>query len=854
MLPIHAIERDILAALAAGNRLVLTAPTGSGKTTQAPQFMVRSGQFAGQIVCLQPRRLAARLVAKRVAREMDCPLGQLVGYQTRHESQVGRETRIRFVTEGLFLRQLQSNPELDGISAVILDEFHERNLASDVSLALVRQLQESARPDLRLIVMSATLDTQRVSLYLACPTLEAHGRTHPIQTIYLAQRPTRSRPRRLGSPTAIPPWELAADALADLLESHESGDVLIFMPGAYEIRRTIEQCQQLSTPAEPLAIFPLYSELPADQQDAALCPAVHRKVIVSTNVAETSITIEGIRHVIDSGLARVNRFDPRRGINVLMVEPISQASADQRAGRAGRTAPGTCRRLWLEADHRHRPRHTTPEVQRLDLAEVALQLLFLGIEPAAFPWLEPPDSLALEQALHVLGELGALDQRGLTKRGRVMARLPMHPRLSRMLIAAAELDCLKRAALWAALISERDILIRGQKHRFADDLLPGPRSDFAVLERAFETALAMRFDTSRCGAKGIHAIACREIDRTWKLYLDAAHSAHLTALSRRSGEAGSSRPSPGSVATIAKALLAAFPDHLALRRNPSNLACALTRNRRAQLDPESVAQHEGLLLPVEISEIGAGQNVKTVLSLVTEIDPDWLHAVHPDRIQHRNETVYNTDAQTVEAAERDLFEGLVIFEKLRPNPDPGDAARILAEQVSAGALKLDRWDYPVHQWIERTRCVAQWFPERRLITYDADEVAVILQEICAGATRYNQIKDRPCLQHVKDALSWSDQQFVERMAPERIELPRGWRMKIEYAAGQPPRGRAKIQDFYGLTQSPAVAGGRVPLLLEILAPNMRPVQVTDDLANFWTNLYPAVKKELSRRYPRHEWR
>jgi ATP-dependent helicase HrpB len=849
-LPIHEIRDAIVESLRKHNRLVLTAPTGSGKTTQVPQMLLQSGLAEGrQVIILQPRRLAARLVAMRVAAELGGVVGGVVGYQTRHESRVGAGTVIRFMTEGLFLRLLQSNPALKGVGAVILDEFHERNIATDTSAAMVRMVQESTRPDLRLLVMSATLDVGRISDYLRAPALEAHGRMYPVQVSYVDRRTagSKSMVSRLARPAQAPVWDLAAEALADIVDAGEEGDVLIFMPGAYEIRRTIEACGRIA--GAEASIFPLYSELPAHEQDRALAPCAGRKVIVATNVAETSITIPGIRLVIDSGLARMNRFDPRRGINVLTVEPISQASADQRAGRAGRTGPGACIRLWPENEHRHRPAHTTPEIQRLDLAEVVLQLHALGVKDVrSFPWLEAPAESALQQALGLLRELGSLDRDtppALTGLGWTMARLPMHPRLSRMLVEAAGRGCLGRATLWAALISERDIFIRGAENSFARQLAGDfPRSDLLVLESAMDLARRASFDPERCSARGLHASACREVDRTCRLYADACRGAGLA------GDGG------GSIQALAECLLVAFPDHLAQRRNPTNLACALAGGRRGQLDPDSVAQQVGLLLPVEIREVGGGQGAKTVLSLATEIHPDWLRAVHGGRMMRGRITRYNPATQAVEALDREVFEGLVLEESILPDSrvEAGAAAVLLAGQVLDGALKLERWDSAVDQWIERVRCVADWFPERKLIRYDEDDRRLIIEELCAGAIRYKDIRDRPVLPYFRNALSWEDQQLVEQMAPERLALPRGWRMRIEYSAGSPPRGRAKIQDLYGLSETPRIAGGRVGLLLEILGPNMRPIQVTDDLANFWEKLYPSIRRELSRRYPRHEWR
>jgi ATP-dependent helicase HrpB len=852
MLPIHEIQSAIIKSLREGNRLVLTAPTGSGKTTQVPQFLLALNPSA-QILILQPRRLAARMVAGRVAAEMNTSLGQLVGYQTRHDSRIGPATLVRFLTEGLFLRLLQTNPKLTGVQTVILDEFHERNLATDTALALVKTLQESTRPDLRLVVMSATLDAKAVAAYLQCPILEAHGRAYPVDISYLNRRPVQTPiPGKFQSRAAIPPWDLAGDALADLLDREPDGDVLIFMPGAYEIRRTIEVCQHLSTPTAPLALFPLYSELPAAEQDAALSPSQIRKVIVSTNVAETSITIPGIRHVIDSGLARVNRFDPRRGLNVLMVEPISLASADQRAGRAGRTAPGTCHRLWVESDNKSRPPHATPEIQRLDLAETLLQLLSFGVKDlASFPWLQPPDPVAVDQAAKVLRLIDAIDDaRQLTPLGARMSRLPLHPRLSRMLIEAQERDCLDRACLWAALISERDILIKGQTSPFADELPDTfPQSDFLPLEAAFAYAQSVHFDPHRCQSKGIHANSARELDKTRLLYRDAFPAPH------RHPPSSILHP-PSSLASLAKSLLLAFPDHLAIRRNTTNLAAALVDNRRGELDPGTLARHAGPLLPIEIREVATGGSVKTILSLVTELDPDWLKEVHPDWLSTDTVTLFSPATNAVEATRRTLFRDLVLDEKLLPDDQVNRnlSAQLLAGQVISKTLKLENWEHAVEQWIARAQCVAQWFPERNLLAYAPDDIHLIIEEICANAIRYKDIKDRPCLEAVKNAMSWEDQRFVEHMAPDRLELPRGWRMKIEYNPGSPPRGRAKIQDFYGLTETPRIAGGRVKLLLEILGPNMRPVQVTDDLANFWQNLYPTLKKELSRKYPRHEWR
>jgi len=834
MLPILEVESEILHHLTQSNRLVLTAPTGSGKTTQVPQILLRRGKVSGQILVLQPRRLATRLVAHRVAREIDTPVGETVGYQTRHDSRISEKTRIRFVTEGLFLRLLQSSPRLDGVDVVILDEFHERSLVADAALGLVRRLQETRRPDLGLVIMSATLDARTVASALDCPVIEAHGRAYPVDLRYQP------------GPRPAPPWDRAADALRDLLAREPEGDVLIFMPGAYEIRRTIEAARErLRSHHQPLSFFPLHGSLPPGQQDAAVSPCPHRKVIAATNVAETSITIEGVRHVIDSGLARVHRHDPRRGIDALLVEAVSQASTEQRTGRAGRTAPGTCTRLWSRTEQKARPAHETPEIRRLDLTEAVLQLKSLGVEDVQrFPWLEPPEARAVRRAQDLLQGLSALDENGhLTPLGRRMALLPMHPRLSRFLVAAAERRCLERAVLWAALIGERDVLVRPLRLQYTQPPEDDHPSDVVVRERAFQRARDLRFDPSACADLGIYANTCREVDRTCRLYRDACQRARL-----KPGRGGSTED-------LVRCLLVAFFDRVALRRGPDTRHCAMAGQKRVELDPRSAARESAALVALDVRELEAGRiGVRTVLSLASAVDPVWLEEIHPGRIRIQTVTAWNDEIQAVEKLETHAYDGLVYFQQPRAGADPAAAEEILVEQILQGNLELEKWDCQVEQWILRVRCVGRWFPERGLIAYDEDDVKVILHEIVSGAARYSQIRARSCLPAVQNALSWQDQRFVEGMAPTHVRLPGGVRMKIEYYPDAPPRGRAKIQDLYDLHDTPRIADGRQQLLLEILGPNFRPVQVTDDLAGFWKNTYPEVRKELRRRYPKHEWR
>ena len=534
-LPIWHIHSSIIGALKAGNRLVLVAPTGSGKTTQVPQMILDAG-LAGdkKLVVLQPRRVAARTVAARVAWERSSTLGDEVGYQIRFDDQTSLGTRICFVTEGILLRWLQDDRSLSDVGAVLFDEFHERNLLSDVSLALVKQLQQTRRPDLKMVVMSATLDAEPVAKYLEnsfgvppsggfpseppeggtpnvpCPVLVSEGQSFPVQVNYLDSHDER------------PFTEQAADTVERIVNSGEPGDILVFMPGMGEINATINAIRAAKL-SERVALIPLHGELQPADQDLAFSPNPLRKIVVSTNVAETSVTIDGIRHVVDSGQARVARYDAERGIGTLFLEEISRASSDQRKGRAGRTAPGTCHRLWTESGQLNRPERNTPEIQRSDLAEIVLLLHSLGIKRAAqFDWLDQPDLPAIDRAEKLLHSLGAIDPQTeqLTRIGRQMLRLPMHPRYSRMLVEASKRGCVRAAALCAALVSGRDLLQRvrrDEKHiAEARELFEASQdSDFFTLMRAYQFAKENHFSVETCRRYGINAQAARQVEQTF---------------------------------------------------------------------------------------------------------------------------------------------------------------------------------------------------------------------------------------------------------------------------------------------------------------------------------------------------
>jgi len=836
MLPVLQVRDQITAALRRGNRLVLTAPTGSGKSTQAPRMVLETLKAGDRVVVTQPRRLAARLLAARVAEEMGEALGEGVGFETRHERRVGPGSRIVYMTEGLLLRRLTRDAGLGGVGAVVLDEFHERSLAADIVLARVAGMQAGrpGQPGLKLVVMSATLDAASVAKYLSCAVIEARGRAHAVEVTHLAKR------------SAKPCWALAAEQVGAVLRRGEAGHVLVFMPGVYEINRTMRAVRErVGEARSEVEVLPLHGSLPPAEQDAAVRPSARRKVIVATNVAETSITIDGVTAVIDSGLARVHRYDAQRGINALRVEPISRASTDQRAGRAGRTAPGVCRRLWTEADHRMRESQTPPEVLRLELAEPMLQLLAMGVaDVRRFDWLDAPEESAVEEALRLLRRLGAVGRDGsLTGTGRRMARLPLHPRLGRVMIEAHRRGCAARAATWAALVSEREIIATRDRRELLRFVEPEePESDLAVRERALAAAESARFRRGACEAMGVHGGAARE---------GAQAAGQIRRVCRRMGI---DVTQDGTTRELLRCMLKGFADHVAVRPTAERGHCLMPGRRRVVLDGRSVVDSAGPVLAMELREVGRGERAETVLGLASRIEIDDLRAVWPKRVKQRRVTRWNDERGAAEAVEQTCFGALVLEETVRDDVEPSAAREMLIERIMAGTLALGRWDDSVEQWITRARCVRQWRPERAMITYDEADRAVIVHEIVGEATTYRAVRDRPCLDAVRAALSWEDQRFVEQMAPTELALSNGTRLKLRYEEGGPPRGRARIQQLYDVAETPRVAGGRVEVLLEILAPNHRPVQITTDLAGFWRTLYPELRKELRRRYPKHEWR
>ena len=889
-LPIYDVADQLVEGLTAHGRVVLSAPTGSGKSTQVPQILIDRAGVEGEVIVLQPRRLATRLLAKRVASERGVELGQEVGYQIRFENRVSAKTRIRFVTEAILLRQILQDPSLKGVGAVVFDEFHERHLTSDLSLACALQSVSEQRPDLKLIVMSATLDIDRLEVFLEpCTRVEASGRMYPVEVSYAGASLGRE---------AAPVWERAAKAFRDQARAGLDGDALVFMPGAFEIRKTIAAIEALSE-ARGYEVLPLYGGLPPEAQDRAVRSGGGRKVIVSTNVAETSITIEGVRLVVDGGLARIARYDPRRGINSILIEPISQASAEQRKGRAGRTGPGQCVRLWTEAEHAARTSHEVPEVKRVDLAETLLMLAVAGIDIAAleetpvqrtegtteercglrtqfggvFSWFEAPEQKSLQRAKELLQDLGAVDSTlKVTELGRKMARFPLHPRYARMLVEADRLGVLPDAALIAGISqgrsfyrASREDRVRREQIRQIEDPADD-RSDFFVLLRAFELAQAAKFNPRACGDLGIHGVAARQAGEVARQILQLAQG-EGRALSRPQeckdgshlNRPGRSQALPSGEMAPEEALLRciflAFADHLCLRNDAGTRRCKMVHGRSGELRRESVVE-SSLFVAAELEERELRGEVTVLLGLASVVDVAWLNQYFPKDFSEGSFTEYDSTIRRVVSRQQRCFRDLVLEEKEGGAIDMDQAASLLAAEVVAGRLNLKNWDAVVENWIRRVNFVARYCPETEVAPIDDEAKQLLIEQICHGAVSYKEIKDRPVLRVVQEWIRPEQQYYIDAYAPAEMELPRRKRpARIRYEDDGRAVIASKLQDFYDVKgETLKVANGKVALLIELLAPNGRPAHLTDDLDGFWNGAYHHVRKDLAGRYPKHEWR
>ncbi|MBK7999823.1 MAG: ATP-dependent helicase HrpB [Verrucomicrobia bacterium] len=856
-LPIWDIHDPIVRTLQTGNRLVLVAPTGSGKTTQVPQMVLDAG-LAGdkKVVVLQPRRVAARTVAARVAWERNCELGGEVGYQIRFDDVTSLGTRICFVTEGILLRWLQDDAALSDVGVLMFDEFHERNLMSDVALALVKQIQQTRRPDLKMVVMSATLDAEPVANYLGgCPVLVSEGQSYPVEVYYI------------DVPDERPRTDQAADAVERIVNSGEPGDILVFMPGMGEIASTLGALRAART-SERLALIPLHGELQPEEQDLAFAPNPLRKVVVATNVAETSVTIDGIRHVVDGGDARVARYDSERGIGTLFIEEISRASADQRKGRAGRTAPGTCHRLWTESNHLNRPARNTPEIQRADLAEVVLLLHSLHIKKAAtFDWLDKPDAQAVERAEKLLHTLGAIDPvtEELTAAGRQMLRLPMHPRYSRILVEAAKRNCVRAAALCAALVSGRDLLqrLRREDKHIADarELFEASQdSDFFTLMRAYQFAKNGGFNPDQCRRYGVHALSARQVEQTFQQIVDVARRQRmLEAEEKVDDKAAAVKPDDDA---LLRCLMAGFVDQLCIRRDQGTLDCDMTEGRSGILMRESVVQNSPLFVAASIREVaGRGSENLTLLGLASAVKREWIMEMFPQHLNQQVEHLFDRTHKRVAAVKLVRFQDLVIHHEHQREVEPLASGRCLAEAYRKGMFELPLLNHEVKQFIARVNLVCAAMPELEFPPLDDAALIERLAHAFAGMTLVKEAQATHVREEIVKHLAPEQRGWLDELVPLLVSWPDGRKLKLQYQEaaldedGEPssPELQVKLTECFQLKDHPHVCEGKLPVKVWLCSPDGKRIESTFNWPAFKTNTYPKLKPGLQKKYPGMTW-
>ena len=816
-LPIDPLLPRIVESLRGTPNLVLQADPGAGKTTRVPPALLETGLLEeGECWILEPRRLAARLAATRVAEELGEPLGQRAGYAVRFEQKVSKSTRLRFVTEGLLLRRLHSDSMLRGISAVVLDEFHERHLHTDLGITLLRRLQHEVRPDLKVIVMSATLDPGPVASYLDAPVLTSQGRAFPVETVFLSR------------PDDRPIEQQVSDALDRLYGNGQRNHTLVFLPGAAEIRACLKGCEPVAA-RWGLSLRPLHGELSPEAQAQALEVTETPKVILSTNVAESSVTLDGIGAVVDSGLGREASHSPWSGLSGLRTVRISQARCVQRTGRAGRTGPGRCLRLYTEADFGARPAFDTPELQRSDLAEPLLALHGMGIgHPGNLDWFEAPPAAAITAAENLLTRLGALEDGALSPVGRRMADLPLHPRLARLAIAGEDLGIPQLALRAAAVLETGNLSARQGLDRTPVKTGHGADSDLLLRLDQFEEAEAAGFGAGACQAAGLDVSALQRARR-------AVHS--LARLLPAPAE-----PADAEIRLL-QALLRAYPDRVG--QLSANGTCAFAGGGGAKLDATSRVRRPGLVLALEAEALKQGTGGQTLVRLASRCEADWLLESFPERLEEVDEVAFNASAGRVERHSELCYDGLAIDASRGP-ADPVDprVAALLAEALRNGPL-----DEVPTRFLARLAFLRRHRPDLGL---PDDLLGPLLAGACAGRTTLREVQDVDWPAALRQTFPIETLRLLDAWAPDAIQLPKGRPTKVHYE-DDAPWIASRLQDFWGLKKTPSVAGGAVPLVLHLLAPNMRAVQVTTDLAGFWQRAYKELRPGLSRRYPKHHW-
>lgn len=799
-LPVDDVVDDVVLALQRCGVVVITAPPGSGKTTRVPPALLDRCTAGGAVWLVQPRRVAARLAARRIAEERGCAPGAEVGWRVRFEDRTTKSTRLVAMTDGILLRALQDDPFLDGVDVVVLDEVHERGLDLDLALALLVELRRDARPDLQLVVMSATVDADSFAAFLGgevpAPVVRADGQLFPVDIRYAD--------RAVDGPLA--PAVAAAIRSVFAETAPRGGHVLAFLPGQGEIRATAERLQDLDA-----EVCLLHGQLTLADQAKVLAPRAYRTVVLATNIAETSVTFPGVVAVVDSGAVRRARHDVATDRAVLLLGEISRASADQRAGRAGRTGPGIALRLWTQDQHRVRRAFEQPEVQVADLAPVVLRLLDLGVSPTALRWLEAPPEAAVKRAFQVLGDLGAIDGEGLSPLGRALAALPLHPRVGRVVWEGVTRHCAPAAATLAALLSEGDPW-RGASS--GDDL----------------HGLVTRVEQGRGGGRA----------------LDDVRRVRDELLRRCAAPKGAATRTGGIEEDLLACVLAGFPGRLGRRRGDGSSRFKLASGRGAVLRDPEVAAHGTYIVAMDIQgKAGAEDSV----SLAVVVPEAMVLAL----------ATWSLEVALVEGkavADEVGRVGSLVVGRRRPRGPVDDAAveAVLVDAVRRSWTTSLQWTDELREWLRRVRFVAHHCPDAGLPALSDDDILDAIPALCRGHRSLMAVAKVDVREVLEAEWTYAQRRSLDTLAPERLRLPSGSEGRLAYGApAEAPVLAARMQQVFGMNETPRVAGGRVPVLMHLLAPNNRPAQITSDLHSFWRTTWSELRKDLRGRYPKHAW-
>ncbi len=819
-LPIYNLLPRIKKVLAVHNSLILSAPTGSGKTTAVPIALLQENWLLGKnILLLEPRRLAARLAASYMAGQLGEQVGQTIGYRVRFDRKISADTRIEVITEGILTRRVQQDPELADIGLVIFDEFHERSLQSDLALAFCRDIQQGLREDLRLLIMSATLAVQELSVLLdGAEVIKGEGKLYPVENRYFPP------PAELESKRSDHIARATLRAIRRAL-LQPSGDVLVFLPGKAEIKQVMNFLST-ETP-ETTIVLPLHGGMKVSDQARAVrpCPAGRRRVILTTTIAETSLTIEGVAIVVDCGWKRVPRFDPANGLTKLETVRISRASARQRSGRAGRLGPGTCYRIWSKGVDIGLQPFDRPEILQADLASLVLELALWGVSsPDQLCWLNRPDPAAVAQAQELLRQLEALDKDGgITVLGRKMAELPVHPRLAHMLLQAKDRANLRLACDIAALISERDILRGSVDSVDLDDRL-------LVLSRFRRQG---KIPAQADGA------ACRQVDRISN-----------TLYQQLRKQLGSGAPIVYSTGGL---LSLAFPDRIAAKRIDSVRHYKLVSGRGASLPGFDRLQGSTFLA---VAAMDAGRKEGRIFTAAL-LEQDELTVLHGHRFRREDEVFFDRQLQGVRAWEKIVLGCMTVTRQASGLPDPEKVLAVMLAEIARTDLQILPWTREARELQQRIQCLSTWWPDAGWPDYSgetlANELAEWLGPYLVGMKTAADLRSLHIEEILRNQLDWQQQKRLDQEVPTHLRVPSGSRIRLQYKVDNPPVLAVRLQEMYGLIDTPTICQGRVKVLLHLLSPAGRPVQITDDLCGFWENSYLLVKKELKGRYPKHYW-